>query len=63
MSTLSMSEPELKQLRRKMRFIVWAHNLKVIHTSALIVFDSMIEVMFKILKWTIAVLFLGLVIL
>jgi len=63
MSTLSMSEPELKQLRRKMRFIVWGHNLKVIHTSLLIVFDAMIEVMFKIFKWTVAVLFLGLVIL
>jgi len=63
MSTLSMSEPELKQLRRKMRLIVWGHNLKVIHTSVLIVFDAMVEVMFKILKWTIAVLFLGLVIL
>ena len=58
-----MSEPELKQLRRKMRLIVWSYNLQVIYTAVLIAFDIIVEVLYKIFKWTVLVLFLGLVVL
>ena len=63
MSIIDFAGPELKRLRIKMRLIVWSYNLQVIYTAVLIAFDIIVEVLYKIFKWTVLVLFLGLVVL